>query len=194
MASGTEKYRRPELVLSDLLNERIRDATPAGFRLLRAVVLAVDLEGAKLQNKAGSGTFQAVDVDGKKVDHQASVGPDNPRGAIQARILTDGLDRFRPSSASRIFWPFFPVDQLSFPVCPKEHVYVLFEDRDESHGLWLSRVSGHDSSNFYVGSNSYQEIGSSAIDSFETKDDTYEKSDADAGLSSPVDPTRFFDG
>jgi len=38
-----------------------------------------------------------------------------------------------------VFWPMFPHDVL--PLKEGEHVYVIFEDPENSHGLWVTRIA-----------------------------------------------------
>lgn len=192
---GVDWYRRPELVLADMIRGHARsDDRVRHYR--RAVVVAIDLEGARLQNKSGSGELSVKTRDGKVMKYPALAGPENPRGSVKARILTDGLDRLVADDDLRIFWPMFPQDQLSIPISPGEHVYVIFEDEGMSHGLWISRVSGQESANSFMGVDSYNAPSSpgSAMDSFEPNDPEYERTEEHASLAPPVDSTSFFDG
>lgn len=192
---GTDWYRHPELILADLIRSRARgDDRERHYR--RAVVMAVDLEGGRLQNDSGSGSVTVRGRDGRSRTYQAMPGIENPRGAIKARVLTDGLDRLLADDDLRVFWPMFPHDQVSIPVAPGEHVYVVFEDEGLTHGLWISRVSGQDSANSFKGIESYTAPSSqaSAMDSFESNDPEYERTDEHAGLAPPVDSTSFFEG
>lgn len=192
---GADWYRYPELILADLIRSRARgDDRERHYR--RAVVIAVDLEGGLLQNNAGSGSVIVRGRDGKSRTYPALPGIENPRGAVKARILTDGFDRLLADEDLRVFWPMFPQDQLAVPVSPGEHVYVVFEDEGMSHGLWISRVSGQDSANSFRGMDSYVAPSSpgSAMDSFEPNDPEYDQTDEHAGLAPPVDSTSFFEG
>lgn len=175
MKRGIESIRSPELLLTDILQREARGESGRHELLHRATVLAVDLEGGRLQNKSGAGSLT---VGGQTFD--AIVGVDNPRGAIKARILTNGFDRLTDDSDVRIFWPVLPFDQIGLPVAPGEHVYVLFEGTGYDHGLWLSRVSGHESANVFIGSESYTAPSSqpSAMDSFEPNPPSYRRDDA----------------
>lgn len=190
---GSDWYRRPEMILSDLLGREARGERPERH-YRRASVLAVDLEGGLLQNPAGSGDITSVDRTGKRRAYKALSGPANPRGAIKARVLTDGLDRLLEDSDLRIFWPMFPTDQVGIPVSPGEHVYVMFEDEHLTHGLWVARVAGHDSANSFQGSDSYTEPSNqqSAMDFFEPNEPEYPRDDAHAGLAPTSDATSFF--
>lgn len=191
---GSDWFRRPELILADLISSHARsDERDRHYR--RAVVMAVDLEGGVLQNKSGSGEMSVKTRDGQTKKYPSMAGPNSPRGSIKARILTDGLDRLVADEDLRVFWPMFPQDQLAVPISPGEHVYVVFEDEGLSHGLWISRVSGQESANSFKGTDSYVAPSSpgSAMDSFEPNDAEYEKSDEHASLAPPIDSTSFFD-
>ena len=191
---GSDWYRRPELILSELIRDRARaDERDRHYR--RAVVLAIDLEGAMLQNKSGSGEISVKNRAGQTKRYPAIPGIENPRGSIKARILTDGLDRLIADEDLRVFWPMFPQDQFAVPISPGEHVYVVFEDEGLSHGLWISRVPGQDSANSFIGTDSYTAPSSpgSAMDSFEPNDPEYQRTEEHASLAPPVDSTSFFD-
>ena len=187
---GSDWFRRPELILSDLIRSHAReDSRVRHYR--RAVVVAIDHEGGRLQNDGGDGSVS----DGNGKTFRALIGPENPRGSVKARVLTDGLDRLLSDDDLRVFWPMFPQDQFSIPISPGEHVYVIFEDEGFDHGLWISRVSGHDSANTFVGRSSYTAPSSpsSAMDSFEPNEPEYDTSDEHASLAPAVDPTSLFD-
>ena len=192
---GADWFRRPELILADLLQRAARgERGPRNYH--RATVLAVDTEGGLLQNPAGSGAVAVADADGRQRSYAALVGPENPRGSIKARILTDGLDRLLDDDDVRVFWPMFPYDQIALPVFPGEHVYVVFEGDGMEHGLWLSRVSGHDSANSFKGSDSYDAPSSprSAMDSFEPNEPEYRRDDEHAGMAPSTNAMDFFGG
>jgi hypothetical protein len=159
-------------------------------------VLAVDLEGGLLQNKDGTGGIDAVDRAGKSRRYDAIVGPDNPRGSIKGRILTAGLDRLLDDADVRVFWPLLPHDQFAGPVAPGEHVYAVFEGEGMDHGIWISRVSGHDSANSFKGTDSYTAPSApqTGMDSFEPNDPQYDTSDEHAALVPPPNGMSFFDG
>lgn len=182
MSKSRDWTRRPELILSELLKNSIYEKQERHYR--RALVLAVDQNGGKLQNSNGSGFVDGIDSTGKNVKFNAAVGVENPANSIKARILTDSLDRLIDDNDTRVFWPMFPPDQLSLPIVPGEHVYVVFEGNGLNHGLWLSRVPGHDSANFFKGFESYTEPSNkrSAMDSFE-KNDTPKVDDSKSALA-----------
>jgi hypothetical protein len=191
---GPDWYRRPELVLAELLQGAARgDSVTRNY--YRAAVLAVDLEGSRLQNESGEGGIRSVDRDGTVRQFDALVGPNNPRGSIKARVLTDGLDRLLDDADVRIFWPMFPQDQIGTPISPGEHVYVVFDGDELNHGLWLSRAPGHESANSFEGADSYTAPSAqqSAMDFFEPNEPEYQRTDAHAGLAPPADPNSFFE-
>lgn len=191
---GIDWFRRPELILGDLL---VRNARGEGSarHYHRAVVLAVDLEGGLLQNKDGSGGIDVVDRSGQTRHYDASVGPENPRGSIKARVLTDGLDRLLDDADVRVFWPLLPTDQLAGPVSPGEHVYVVFEGEGTDHGIWVARVSGQDSANSFRGADSYTAPSApqSGMDSFEPNEPQYDTSDEHAALAPTPNGMSFFE-
>lgn len=156
-----DKFLRPETVLSDLLRKnvqgQIKERSESGSQLFRALVVAVDVEGGLLENPAGSGVVKH-ELNGRSFEVRASVGPENPRNSVKARLISGGLDQFLNDDALRVFWPFFP-EHISIPVKPGEHVYVMFEGEGMEHGLWVSKVSGHENLNMYRGRDSYKNTG-----------------------------------
>ena len=191
---GVDSFRRPESFFSSILKREALGIDRDRF-LRRATVIAVDLEGGLLQNKNGSGELIFKDRSGSEVRVKAIVGPPNPRGSIKARILTDGFDRLLGNDDLRVFWPLFPQDQIGTPIAPGEHVYIIFEDDDMTHGMWISRVSGHDSANAFIGSESYDEPSApiTAMDLFEENAPEYPRNDDTASLAPPASSMRFFD-
>jgi len=191
---GNDWYRRPELILGDLLVRAARGEHGPSRHYHRAVVLAVDLEGGLLQNKDGSGGIDVTDRSGRSRHYGATVGPDNPRGSIKGRILTDGLDRLLDDADTRVFWPLLSADQLSIPVSPGEHVYVVFEGTGMDHGVWVSRVPGQDSANSFKGTDSYTAPSSprTGMDFFEPNGPEYDTSDEHASLAPMPNGMDFF--
>lgn len=166
MSSRLEKYRNPGLFLNELLRREALGENQSQRFLYRAVVLAVDVNGGQLQNESGAGTISSLASSGLRRQFKATVGPKNPRGSVKARVITNGLDRLMDDDETRVFWPLFPYDQISIPVSPGEHVYVLFEGNGTSHGLWIARVAGHESANSFQGKDSYKNESLNASDSF----------------------------
>lgn len=152
-----EKFRRPELLFKEFLRKGaqgvFRENTDATTFLYRALVLAVDVEGGLLENPSASGKV-THDINGKQFDVAARLGPKNPQNSIKARILTDGFDKFANDDNLRVFWPFFP-ENISLPIKPGEHVYVIFEDSQQQHGLWISKIPGHEGVNYAPGASFY---------------------------------------
>lgn len=154
-------YRRPEVFLAELLQKYMRgelvehgEAAPV---LYRALVVAVDVVGGKLESPQPGNNDKVKHVlpNGQSVDVKAQVGPLNPKNSIKARLLTGGRDQFFSDQNLRVFWPFFP-EHVSVPIKPGEHVYVLFEDRDMTHGLWVGKMPGHEGVNFKSGQSTYK--------------------------------------
>lgn len=189
-------YRRPELILADVLQRAARgEKKPPIY--YRAAVLAVDLEGGRLQNPDADGALSITLRDGSTKSFQALAGPLNPRGSVKARIITDGFDRLLDDQLLRVFWPMFPQDMAGTPITPGEHVYVMFEGEGMAHGLWVSRVSGHESANSSQGALEYDAPSApqTAMDSFEPNGPEYPRDDGYASLA-PTDGamTKFEDG
>lgn len=149
-----ERIRRPTISFTDVLRKgasgvyRERDEyTPFMFR---ALVIAVDVEGGKLETPdrtpdGGSNLEQRVfDPDGKlvaKYDITPTPGPRNPKNSVRARIVTNNMDQAIDDDSLRTFWPLFPgVDNPS----AGELVFVVFEDEQMTHGFWVAKVPSSD--------------------------------------------------
>ncbi len=178
-------YRRPGMILAELIKRAAREDDKSVRTYYKAVVLAVDLEGGKLQNANGDGSLRVPLRDGTEKTYKALVGPANPRGSVKARVLTDGLDRLLGDQETRVFWPMFPQDLAGTPATPGEHVYVMFDGETLDHGLWVSRVAGHESAGSADGTATYTAPSApqSAMDTFEENGATYPRDDASAGLA-----------
>lgn len=152
-----EKFRRPEMFLAELLNKSVRgelsDKEENPRLWYRALVVAVDVEGGKLENPDGDGVVTHL-INGKSVDTPARLGPVNPRNSIKARLITDEFDQFVEDSDLKIYWPMMG-EHDAIPIKPGEHVYTTFEDRDFKHGLWFGKVAGHENVNFFRGQDSF---------------------------------------
>ncbi len=163
-----ERFRRPELFLADLVTASARgdllDRSENTRIFYRATVLAVDVLGGQLENPLGSGGVSHV-IDKKTVSYRSIIGPENPKNSIKARIVNDGFDQFMGDDLVRTFWPFFSEHDI-VPIKPGEHVYVLFEDQDFQHGLWLTKVPGHHNANYFKGESSYQVVDTSLASKF----------------------------
>ncbi len=192
------KFLYPEQFLSDVLKKsaqgRYLENDEHVSVFYRATVLAVDVEGGKLENHQGDGGVDHV-IDGKKVSIKARYGPANPPNSLKARILTNGLDQFTDDKNLRVFWPLFP-DHLSVPIKPGEHVYVTFEDVDSRHGLWINKVPGHDGVNEVKGESKYKSDSDGALSQKfpDSKDDSpsADGNDRSAG-ESQINESRLAD-
>lgn len=155
--SDRERFRRPEIILAELLTKASRgeilSETTNHSPWKRAVVVAIDVLGGRLENPNGEGSMSHT-IDGKTFDVNAKIGPPNPRNSIKARVLTSEADKFYSDDGLKVFWPMLP-EHDSVPIKPGEHVYVTFEDREMEHGLWLGKVSGQENLNYYRGQDSY---------------------------------------
>jgi hypothetical protein len=173
------------MILAELIKRTAREDDKNVRTYHKAVVLAVDLEGGKLQNANGEGSMRVVGRDGSERSFKALVGASNPRGSVKARVLTEGLDRLLTDQETRVFWPMFPQDLSGTPATPGEHVYIMFDGETMDHGLWVSRVSGHESAGSADGTLTYTEPSSpqSAMDLFEENTADYQKDDISAGLA-----------
>lgn len=152
-----EKWRRPEMFLAELLNKSVRgelsDKSENPQLWYRALVVAVDVEGGKLENPKGQGVVSHM-FNGKNVDIPARLGPVNPRNSIKARLITGEFDQFVDDDDLKVYWPMMG-EHDSIPIKPDEHVYVTFEDRNFNHGLWFGKVAGHENVNFFRGQDSF---------------------------------------
>jgi hypothetical protein len=186
-----EKFFKPELFLSEVIRQssqgflQSRGENPS--LLSRATVAAVDVIGGLLENPDGQGKVSHV-FDGKSVEFVANIGPVNPKNSIKARIISEGSDQFITDDRLRVFWPLFP-EHMSIPIKPGEHVYVMFEDIEMEHGLWVGKVPGQENFNFFRGQDSFKDPASNSLankfdDSRDVGSDPHPlKTDEDAGES-----------
>lgn len=182
-----DKFRRPEVFLGELLRKGAQGSFLERDEnvpfLFRAVVAAVDVEGGKLENPDGAGSVKHT-LDGNDFDVPANVGPSNPKNSLKARVISDGFDQFFHDDHLRVFWPFFP-EHVALPVKPGEHVYVMFEDQDFQHGLWVSKVAGHEDVNYFRGQDSYKKQTSLSSKFGDSPEESSLNTDADAGEAKP---------
>jgi hypothetical protein len=116
----------PSRVLSNLINDYIEGYLDDYTFLFRAVVVAIDYEGGKLEGPEPG-------------DNGRKDTTPNPKGSIKARVISKAMDKNTEVEDLPVFWPMFPHDVM--PIKEGEHVYVVFEDATEkTHGLWLSRI------------------------------------------------------
>jgi len=160
-----DKFRRPEQLFQEILRKGAQGMYLERDELIpflhRALVIGVDVVGGKLENPSAQGKV-SHNVDGKKFDVPARVGPENPPNSIKARIISDGDDKFSTDDNLRVFWPFFP-ENISVPIKPGEHVYVVFEDSHRMHGLWVSKIPGHVGANYAQGSKFFKPANSANL-------------------------------
>jgi hypothetical protein len=126
MTDGSPRHKDiefPERLSSGMLRDYLAGHFEPRPVIMKAVVLKIDHEGGKL---AGSG------AEARKEE------PPNPRGSILGRVISSASDLTTPDDLLPVFWPFFPYDVM--PVKEGEHIYVLFEDVEQRHGMWLTRI------------------------------------------------------
>jgi hypothetical protein len=149
-------HSHPEVFLSELLLKSVQGAYHDVGRNVpvfhRALVVAVDTEGGRLENPGAQGSVTHV-VDGRDVDVSAIDGPRNPPNSVKARILTDGFDQFTSDERLRVFWP--AETHSEHPIKPGEHVFVFFEGETYERGHWIGRVSANDDVNEAPGRDLY---------------------------------------
>jgi hypothetical protein len=162
-----DKFHRPEIFLSELLQKGARgdfhERDENSTILYRATVIAVDVIGGKLQNANAAGSV-THEFNGKSINVKATHGPDNPRNSIKARVISSGHDKFTSDEDTPVFWPFFP-EHMSVPIKPGEHVYVIFEDHDFQHGLWVCKIPGHEGVNFVQGEKTFKPSNADSLTS-----------------------------
>ncbi len=155
----------PDRILSNLLLDYTEGKLGPGSFIYRAVVVKVDNVG---------GALEAL--------------PPNPKGSIQARIITGGINAYTRLDNLPVFWPTFP--HHITPIKEGEHVYVYFEDDTRRHGIWLARCSDQlttDNLNLTPGSRKYEDNPDnelSGVGAQEADQDT-EGNDAVAIVPSP---------
>lgn len=141
-----EKLRRPSISFTEMLKKGAggfyRERNEYTSFMYRAVVVAVDTEGGKLENTGSAPTPLEQEVhDGGKTLAKYTVystqGPTNPPNSVRARIITDNIDYFIDDESLRTFWPLFSSPDTP---SPGELVYVVFEDEEMTHGLWVCRI------------------------------------------------------
>jgi hypothetical protein len=160
-----DKFHRPELFFAELLQKsasgKLQENGENVRFLYRATVLAVDVLGGKLENPTAVGSV-SHSYNNKSVTFLSKIGPENPRNSIKARVLTDSLDGVTADEDLKIFWPLFP-EHIMVPIKPGEHVYVIFEDTNFQHGLWLCKIPGHEGVNFVKGQSKFESDSSQSL-------------------------------
>jgi hypothetical protein len=158
----SDRFKFPDQILAETLTQSAREQgasksdNPSVFK--RALVVAVDVQGGKLQNPGGTGELTHL-INNRPVKIKAIEGPLNPRNSIKARIITDGLDQFFDDDSLRIFYPM----QESASVKPGEHAIVMFEDSGGENGWWFGRVPGHEGANLALGEKSFSKAGQDSL-------------------------------
>jgi hypothetical protein len=144
-----EKLRRPVIGFTELLKKGVggllRERDEYVPFMFRALVIASDMEGGKLETPSGvpDGVKLVQQVTAPNGNTVASYvidptrGPRNPKNSVRARIVANNMEQFVDDDSLRTFWPLFTGN--SNP-SPGELVYVVFEDDEMTHGLWLTKV------------------------------------------------------
>lgn len=144
-----EKFRRPTVGFTELLKKGIggllRERDEYVPFMFRALVIAADTQGGRLEtpdSSLSSTSFTQVVVDqtGRQLasyEIRPTRGPKNPKGSVRARIVSNNMDKFIDDDDLRTFWPLFPGVQSP---SAGQLVYVVFEDEEMTHGLWLAKV------------------------------------------------------
>lgn len=159
--SRNEKFRRPIIPFIDLLAKGAAGLFSEKGRyspfMFRALVLAVDPDGGKIETPTGKphklsgkewvegGEEMSVTIEAPNGIQIAQYsitptrGPVNPPKSVRARIIGNNTDKPIPDDDLRCYWPMFAEP----PVLPTagELVYVVFEEDNLSHGLWLNKVT-----------------------------------------------------
>lgn len=181
-----DKFHRPEVFSNEILQKgmqgKYREIDENVQVFYRAVVIAVDVIGGKLENPSGNGSVSHT-INGKKFDFPANVGPLNPKNSIKARILSDEIDQFTVDDDLRVFWPIMP-EHSAVPIKPGEFAYVIFEDKDSHHGMWLSKVSGQEGVNYVSGQGTFVPDDAATLPNLfpdSTDSTTDQPSDSEAG-------------
>jgi hypothetical protein len=145
-----EKFRRPLISFTEMLKKgasnQYREQGDYSAFMFRALVIACDTEGGKLETPTGEPIGDeheetVRDNTGDKVLARYKItptlGPINPKNSVRARIISNNMDQVIDDDNLRTYWPMFPgADTPS----AGEVVYVVFEDEDKQHGLWLAKV------------------------------------------------------
>jgi len=155
---SNEQFRRPTITFQDLLKKgaggAYRERGDYSAFMFRALVIAIDTKGGRLESPTGDPHKQEgkewVKIDEK---HKETVydgeevlatyeispnrGPYNPPNSIKARIISNNMDQMISDDDLRVYWPLFP--GITNPSAG-EMAYVVFEDEEFTHGLWLAKV------------------------------------------------------
>lgn len=163
----SDDIRNPSQLFDNLVMDYVEGALDETRVLYRATVVAVDNVGSQFESE-----------------------PPNPKHSIKARIITNGYNSLTSDDDLPIFWPLF--SHVEMPIKEREHVYVLFEDENKTHGLWLTRISeplNVDNKNYVAGTKKYTDITEMEAESVVQGTDTPSKpSLADDFVTEDVPP------
>lgn len=110
----------------NIINDYIEGRLGGVERVLyKASVIKVDVIGGKLAGPSSEGGLRSDE-------------PPNPPGSFVGRVITDAADTYTDDDHLPVFWPIFPHDLM--PIKESEHAYVMFEDPEQHHGVWLCRI------------------------------------------------------
>lgn len=158
----SDRFKFPDQILAEVLTRDAREQgvekgeNPSVFK--RALVVAVDVQGGKLQNPGGTGTLTHL-INNRPAQIKAIDGPPNPRNSIKARIITDGYDQFIDDDSLRVFYPMME----SASIKPGEHALVMFEGSGGDSGWWFARVPGHEGANLSLGEKAFSKAGQDSL-------------------------------
>jgi hypothetical protein len=107
----------PSRIASNLISDYIEGSLDDSISLYRVLVVEIDHEGSKWKD--------------------TEVAP-NPPNSFKGRVLTRSRDKYTKEEDLPIFWPMFSHDVM--PLKEGEHAYVIFEDEEKTHGIWLARI------------------------------------------------------
>lgn len=160
---SNEKFRRPSIAFQDILRKGsgglYREKGEYAAFMFRALVIAVDTQGGKLETPTGKTQTQSggkwIDEDKNMIqlvqgnggpplasyEITPTLGPVNPPNSIRARIISSNMDQFLSDDELRCYWPMYPGAQAP---SPGEQAYVVFEDESFTHGLWIAKVTTND--------------------------------------------------
>jgi len=116
--------QNPERILNNIINDYVGGRLGGVDQtILKVAILKIDNVGGQL---AGPGTPREDE-------------PPNPRGSFVGRIVSNAADTHSADDELLVYWPMFP--HHVEPIKESEHAYVIFEDQEQTHGLWLCRIS-----------------------------------------------------
>jgi hypothetical protein len=148
-----KKFLNPEINLSELIRKnaggQFREHGELVPFMFRAVVVAMDEIGGRLESPDGKPEggnqieVQIIDQSNTGVAQyvaKTKAGIRNPANSIRAKIITPNMDLFTSFDDLMTYWPMFPP---TTSITPGEVVYVVYEDENASHGLWLCKTANN---------------------------------------------------